>query len=217
MPRTMNIATRSLALALLLIACSACGPGVVTGDESLGAGESGWSGTSSEVGEAWDEIRCIEMLPGLTSCMGRPHGSSDSWVFVVSECQLYSEIDNGTMSIVEGWSPDTCAPGKSPSGMMPMHVCVWADVSASSACFAGGDGWYTQVMPSCDVAPGQSPAWPKWQCDGSAGYVGGHPWDAIYCSDNASTACIAVDDADAMLAWPTCWVDQYQDVSAPTC
>lgn len=217
---TNEMTKKTITLTVLLLGC---GPGMANeggdtaddtwsefGDGSGDGDGDGDYGDSGAENDTWAEIRCFELAADITTCAGRPHGSEDAWVLVVPECDVQD-------SDIDAWMDDTCASGSSPNNFLPESLCYWSTTSSSSKCFSGGDGWFTQIMPKCDAPVGPVVAWPSWQCDGGVGPIGQHPWDAVLCSVEPSSACTAIDNNDAMLTWPTCWVVAWPTLPVPTC
>jgi hypothetical protein len=201
-----------LMIVILIISTLACGPGGVEADVDGGSDTT----NGEPIGYTWDETRCFEMSPGITSCAGRPRHSPDTWVMIVQSDKIENAVEAGSMILVDGWTDETCAPGKSPATFFPDTVCVWIVDHGASACYVGGDGWLTQATPTCDSKPGQTPAWSDWMCAGQASAdVDPYPWALIMCSESDLSACIAVDGNSAMATWPTCWVDQWPAAEIP--
>jgi len=177
-------------------------------DESDGVGVS-----DDETFGVWSEIRCIDQ--GLTSgCLGRPVGSSDAWVWVARDC----DIDDLAIPVTKVWQGSSCANGGSPDNFFPEHRC--GSLGDLSVCWSGGDGWFTQTIPTCELdikghAVGDQ--WPDWHCGGSAGSISVHPWGDVACSPIDSSACLGVTNASAEMMLPTCWVDQWTEVEPPDC
>lgn len=173
------------------------------------AGQPSCEGSTSNV---WAEIRCVDQ-GNTTGCLGRPTGSVDVWVWITPECAL-DELD---MIALDTWSAASCASGLTPDNFFPEFRCGLPSGQSDSVCWSGGDGWFTQSSPLCDLNIGDQSSWPDWQCDGAAGSITAHPWDAVVCSVGAATACFAIDGESAELALPTCWLDQYPATDMPTC
>jgi hypothetical protein len=161
-------------------------------------------------GDVWDDIRCHEGVGG-ERCVGLPAGSDDAWVFVVCENDF-----EGWNEVEPAWGVDSCRAGEDLHGIMPNHRCFDVD-SVGVVCYAGGDGWYTQVVADCDAPEVSGQAWSTHACDGNAGFIGPHPWDSVRCSDEPAGSCVAIDGTTAMLAWPSCWVYALDDAPLTPC
>lgn len=150
---------------------------------------------------AFAEIRCLG-----TKCVGRPNGSEDAWVYAVSDDAL-DELDAQPQ---DTWT-DGCAAGQAPDTFMPEHRCLWLFGEATSVCYAGDGEWWTQV-DRCVDAP-TSTAWRESLCDGAAGTIGEHPWDAVTCADVEGGSCMGRSGDDFMLVWPTCRFDAWDPIA----
>jgi hypothetical protein len=191
---------------LLAAASFACIEVDASGLEDAGETSAAGDEEIEEVDEdhIWTDLQCRYTAPGVRNWLARPSGSDDAWVLVVEES---TPADAGWIETV-GWDKSGCAAGSLPQTDMPEHRCWYIVDHANIACFAGGDGWVTQVDPVCAAEVGDGPAWPEWIC-GEAQDAGRHPWDWLACSD-PNTACLALEGNAAMRVMPTCWVESLE-------
>lgn len=168
-------------------------PACVSDGTSVDIGNGMCSSTPETI--AFVEVRCSDA--GLV-CAGRPVDSVDAWVPVASEASLNQLLSDSTAEPLAAWS-DGCAAGQVPSMFMPKRRCMWLNDEATSVCYVGDGRWWTQV-DRC-VATGVDPAWPETQCNGEAGMIGQHPWDAVTCE---GSTCVGRFSEDIMRVSPTC-------------
>lgn len=245
--RDIRVWTQLNALALLTLGLAACGPtfniwgdgaeddpgpmssgipGDGDGDPDLPTGDApndvptGDGDGDADPGDGdgdpinvWGEIRCIDQ-GNTMGCLGRPTGSDDAWVWVAPECT----IDALDFIEVDTWEGPSCAAGVAPGNFFPENRC--GALGDLSICWSGGDGWFTQSIPTCELSvDAHEPVvlWPDWRCDGIAGSVGEHPWDVIVCSEVEASPCLGLEGVSAEMVLPTCWVDQWPEVDPIDC
>jgi hypothetical protein len=157
------------------------------------------------VGDSFSEVRCGEGPNGGELCLGRPSGSADAWVIVISDEQIDRLVDAGLAVGIGAWA-DGCANGQAPSNFMPDTRCIWHTVHGTSICYSGDGQWWTHVERCVPMPTG--PAWQEFQCDGNAGTIGEMPWDSVKCYETEAGSCIGQSSDDLMWVLPTCWVDE---------
>ena len=133
MPRTMNITTRSLALALLSLA--ACGPeGFSYGGYAADTGGPECSGPRIDIAE----VDCDANCHGRWECTGEW-----SHVLPIEEVAAMPTVDASTI-----WP---CSPDPD------IDVCVMVDAVGHLGCFRMHGAWAVAVAPACAV--GSFPGW----------------------------------------------------------
>lgn len=148
----------------------------------------------------WDSVKCVY---GTSSrCFAHSPSGGDTVSPVVSWCDIYGFVSNGTLTpTADGWFYGCDYDGGPET--FDEAMCFY-DSSTHVVCYGGSDGWYTEVTPTCVASSFVDPAWPVGTCDIDSS-PGAHQYDSVLTVPGGTAWWGKASlDSDSFTAVPSC-------------